>query len=185
MALRRSLHAALLAVLLAGCGGGAGARTFDDRVGEVEAGTGPDLAAVTVSDTATEVTFAVRFADAPPLRVDEADGWVDMLLIGIDVPPLGPEPDAPGGDWRGVDYAFGTHGPSDTAVLVRMGGGKVAELAVATSGSTMSLSVPRRALGNPDWFTFTVAAGREGAEDRGGGGDFIPASGTLRYTLGD
>jgi hypothetical protein len=185
MPLRRSLAAVLLAALAAGCGGGAGAKAFDDRVGEVEAGTGPDLAEVTVSDTDTEVTFAVRFADAPPLRIDEDDGWVDMLLIGIDVPPLGPEPDGPGGEWRGADYAFGTHGPAESAMLVRMGGGKLADLDVTTSGSTMTLSVPRSALGDPDWFTFTVAAGREGAEEGEGDGDFVPASGTLRYTLGD
>lgn len=191
MALRRHALVGLLlfAVLLLACGVAFAAKSYPDRVGDVKSGTGPDIASVTVSHTSTKVTFAVRFAKAPPLRVGERDGWVDMLLIGIDVPPLGLPP-IPGGDWRGANFALGTHGPSQTGVLVRLGQGpsvesrQVARFTILTSGATLTFSIPRHALGNPAWFTFQVAAARELAqEEQGGGADFAPARGTFRYSL--
>ena len=191
MALRRYalLGVSLFAVLFVTCGVAFAAKSYPDRVGDVKGGAGPDIASMTVSHTSTKVTFVVRFAKAPPLRLSEGDGWVDMLLIGIDVPPLGLRP-IPGGDWRGANFALGTHGPSQTGVMVRMGQGppaesrQVARFEILTSGSTLTFSIPRRALGNPAWFTFQVAAGRETAtEEQGGGADFAPARGTFRYSL--
>jgi hypothetical protein len=162
------------------------AKSYGDRVGDVEGGAGPDIASVAVSNTTTKVTFAVRFAKAPPLRVDPKEAWIDMLLFGVDVPPLGARP-VPYGDWRGADYAFGTHGPSKTGVLVRLGHGEsrqVARFRIVTSGSTLTFSIPRRALGSPAWFRFQVAAARETAnEGQGGGVDYAPARGTFRYLL--
>ena len=76
--------------------------SYADPAGDVE--RGPDITSVRVSKTETTVTFTVRFATEPPLQVDER-GWIDMLLIGVDVPPVGPEPVAPGGEWRGADFA--------------------------------------------------------------------------------
>lgn len=177
------LGAAAVAVVVAACGGASWPANLADPVGDVE--HGPDLASVRVSNTDSEVTFAVRFATERPLRVDEAEGWVDMLLIGIDVPPLGPEPVAPGGEWRGADFAFGAHGPSTDGMLVRLGRRQATRLGIRTSGSTLTLSVPRRALGDPDWFTFSVAAARESNDEAGDGGgiDVAPDQGTLRYTL--
>jgi hypothetical protein len=175
---------ALLAVLLLVGGVALAAKSYTDRVGDVKGGTGPDIASVKVSNTTTKVTFGVRFAKAPPLRVNRSKGWIDMLLIGVDVPPLGPRPTVPGGEWRGANFALGTHGPSKTGLLVRLGQGKsrqVARFRIVTRGSTLTFSIPRRALGSPAWFTFTVATARETEQE--GGLDFAPARGTFRYTL--
>ena len=176
------LGAALIAALAAACGGRSWPTSYGDPVGDVD--RGPDLASVRVSNTDAEVTFAVRFASEPPLRVDAEEGWVDMLLIGIDVPPLGPEPVGPGGEWRGADFALGAHGPSTTGALVRIGGGRVVDVDMVTTGTTLTFSIPRSALGDPERFTFTVAAAREqGDEGTGGGFDVVPELGTLSYTL--
>ena len=140
---------------------------------------------VAVSNTKTEVTFRVRFAKTPPLRVSTRGGWIDMVLIGIDVPPLGPLPEIPGGEWPGANFALGTHGPSATGQLVRLGKGdarRVAAFKVVTAGSTVTFSVPRRALGNPAFFTFVVAVTREEGT-AGAGFDVAPSHGTLRYRV--
>jgi hypothetical protein len=187
---RRVLLGSQLAVPALLCGVALAAQSYPDRVGDVRAGSAPDIASVTVSHTATRVTFRFRFAKAPPLRVSTRAGWIDMLLVGIDVPPLGPRP-TPGGDWLGANFAAGTHGPSKTGQLVRLGKGedpqvvRLARFTVVTRGATLTFSLPRRALGDPAWFTFTVAAAREGVADdaTGGGADFAPARGTFRYTL--
>lgn len=179
--------AASVAALFLVSGVAFAATRYPDRVGDVQGRVGPDLAAITISNTTTAVTFRVRFGKAPPLRVSSRDGWVDMLLIGIDVPPLGPRPTAPGGEWRGADFALGTHGPSRTGVLVRLGRGvnrRVERFKIVTSGSTLTFSVPRTALGNPAWFTFSVAAAREMDDEPSDRGvDAVPARGTLPYTL--
>jgi len=188
MQLRRHsiLGVAFFAAFLLVCGVALAAKTFPDRVGDVKAGTGPDIVAVKLSNTESTITFGIRFTSAPPLRVSTKEGWIDMLLIGVDVPPLGPRPVAPGGEWLGADFAMGTHGPSKTGLFVRQGPGSPAEprkpvrFKITTSGSTLTFSITRRALGNPSWFTFSVAATRE---TTGGSVDLAPARGTLRYTL--
>jgi len=115
-----------------------------------------------------------------------------MLLIAVDVPPLGPSPVMPGGEWPGVNFALGTHGPARTGTLVRLepgagnqaGSTPVARFAIHTSGATLTFTVPRRALGSPRWFVFSVAAARESANRGNGGGlDLVPGRGTLRYVL--
>jgi hypothetical protein len=189
LALRRYslLGVSLFAVLFLICGVAFAAKSYPDRVGDVKGGSGPDIASVTVSNTRTQVTFGVRFVQAPPLRVSTREGWIDMLLIGIDVPPLGPRPIIPGGEWPGVNFAAGTHGPSKTGLMVRLGRGEyrqVARFKIVTSGSKLTFSAPRRALGNPAWFAFSVAAAREMEERTNGGGvDVAPARATFRYTL--
>ena len=103
-----------------------------------------------------------------------------MLLLGIDALPLGPVPVAPGGEWRGADLAAGTHGPSMTGVVVRLPktpGGRSRQLArfpIVTIGSTLTFSIPRSLLGGARWFTFTVAAARESAEETGDGARHRP-----------
>lgn len=189
MALPRyaSLGACLLAVLVV-CGIASAAKSYGDRAGDVAGGPGPDIVSVALSNTASSITFRVRFAAAPPLRVNAREGWVDMLLIGIDVPPLGARPVRPGGEWPGANFALGTHGPSKTGRLVRLGNAspgsfrQAATFKVVTNGAQLTFSIPRRALGSPRWFTFSVAAARE-TEDEGGGFDVAPQRGTFRYTL--
>lgn len=184
------LGASLLAVLFLVCGVALAAKSYPDRVGDVKGGPGPDIASVTVSNTKMKVTFRIRFVKAPPLRVSTREGWVDMLLIGIDVPPLGPRPSVPGGEWLGANFALGTHGPSETGRMVQLGAGisaesrQAASFKIVTSGSTLTFAIPRRALGSPTWFTFTVAAAREMEKVATGGGvDIAPAVGTFRYAL--
>ena len=77
-----------------------------------------------------------------------------------------------------------THGRSKTGVLVRLGGNRAADFDIATSGSTLTFSVPRSALGDPASFTFSLAAARESEDEANGGGfDVLPPRGTLRYEL--
>lgn len=184
------LGAAGLLVVLVLAGVALAAKTYPDRIGDAR--LSPDLDAVTLSNTKTKVTFRVSFTKAPPLGVSRGEGWIEMLLIGIDVPPLSRPPLVPGGDWAS-DFALGTHGPSKTGVLVRLPKRtgeelrRVARFGIVTRGSTLTFSVPRRALGDPAWFAFTVAAAREwsdeAAEPAGARADFAPAHGTFRYRL--
>lgn len=185
--LRRPAIAAVLPALVlgVGIGGALAASTFPDPAGDVKGGAGPDLTSVSVSNTAQAVTFRVRFATAPPLRLSVPGRWVDMLLIGIDVPPRGPRPGSQG--WDGVDYAAGIHGSQKVAVVVRKvpGWTTVARVAVVARGRTLSFSIDRRTLGNPAWFDFVVTAGRELPDQSGarGGADSAPARGTFHYRL--
>ena len=192
MALRPDAMSAVFlgAVVFLGCGVAVAATDYPDRVSDVRPEAAPDIASVRVSNTATTVTFSVRFVKAPPLRFSRSAGWVDMLLVGIDVPPLGPPPVAPGGEWAGADFAIGTHGPSRTGRMVRLGQNipaksrQVASMVIVTRRSTLTFSIPRRALGTPMWFRFSVAAARENEGDETGGAvDIAPAHGTYRYVL--
>ena len=121
---------------------------YADRLGDTRGGAGPDIVSVTMSHTTTRMAFRVQFAHAPPLRTSTRKSWVDMLLIGIDVPPLGPPPIRPGGEWPGADFALGTHGPSTTGQVVRLGRGApattrlVAAFKVTTCGKSLTFSIP-------------------------------------------
>jgi len=188
MALRRIplLGVLMLAFVASICGAALAAKNYPDRVRDVEGGEGPDIASVTLSNTASTLTFRVRFVSAPPLLVNTGKKWVDMLLIGVDVPPFGPKPSSPGGEWPGADYALGTHGPSGIGRLVRLGRKHATPIRIelVTSGRTVSLTVPRRALGSPRRLTFSIAAAREGSSAATDGGfDLAPQNGTFRYEL--
>ena len=152
-----------------------------------EAQARPDVVSVQLSHTRSHVAFTVQFAHVPPLHVDARGAWIDMLLVGLDVPPLGPRPVSPGGEWRGADYALGAHGPSRRGTLVRLaadGRGRVlGRVDVVGHGSSLRFSIPRRALGNPTMFTFVVSAARERTEAPGGTFDVVPDRGTFRYSL--
>ena len=167
---------------------GAGMR-FADPVGDVTGGAGPDLTLVSVSHTASTVTFRFRFAKAPPLGVSAKGRWVDMLLIGIDVPPRSLKRGAKG--WAGLDYYAGLHGMEKTAMVVKTSPAKpsqpskvLARPRVTVSGRTLSFSLNRSTLGNPAWIEFVVAAGREtSSQASGGGSDEAPNHGTFHYQL--
>jgi hypothetical protein len=189
---------ATLAALLAGCGGGHVKRSLDDSAGDVATAIGPDVVGVSVERDDEAVTFRVRFAAAPPLAVSEEEGWIDMLLIGIDVPPLGPAPVTPGGEWRGLDYALGTHGPSQSGMLVRLTAPapngeatseKRADVPIEIDGAALSLSVASGELGDADTFALSIAAAREwneaGDEPAGAKPDIVPDSGTWTVELGE
>lgn len=173
------LAAIVAALAVAGTG-----TTARDPVGDAHGG--PDITAVSVSHTAASVTFAVRFAHAPPLGVSRSGGWVDVLLVGIDVPPRGLVRTANG--WRGLDYFVGLHGTDRLAMLVKASPGKpwqsrvVGRPKVTVRGSTLRISISRRSIGDPAWLELAAAAGREGATEMGGG-DEAPNRGVIHHRL--
>jgi hypothetical protein len=177
-------------VVVLGLGGavaGAGAG-FADPVGDVKGGAGPDLTLVSVSNTASTVTFRFRFAKAPPLGVSAKARWIDMLVVGIDVPPRSLKRTAEG--WRGADYYLGTHGTERTAILIKAPSNParpsrvIGHPKVTVKGPTLSFTVSRKALGSPTWIEFVAAAGRERTDQAGGGGgDEAPNRGTFHYQL--
>ena len=128
-------------------------------------------------------------ATAPPLRVSAADGWIDMLLIGIDVPPRGLAR-GPGG-WTGADFYAGLHGTQTSGLLVRAPTNlwaarwrSIGRFAVSVHGRTVRFSLSRKTLGNPAWFDFAIATGRElSNETSGGGSDEAPTQGAFTYRL--
>ena len=188
---RRAKIAAVLLVLALSVGVAAALAetTFVDPVGDVKGGAGPDITSISVSHTPAAVTFRLRFAKAPPLGVSASKRWVDMLIVGIDVPPRGLQRGSYG--WTGMDYYVGLHGTQNTALLVKPGTAKtprstlLARYRVAVKGRTLSFSVSRHKLGNPAWFDFVVAAGREMSDQSaaGGGADEAPARGAFHYLL--
>lgn len=183
--------AALLLTLTLGIGiaTALAATAFPDPVGDVQGGAGPDITSIAVSHTASTVTFRFRFASAPPLGSSARKGSVDMLLIGIDVPPRGLKRGAYG--WSGLDYYAGLHGTERTAMVVKTSPTKpsqpsrvLARPKVTVSGRTLSFSISRNMLGNPAWIEFVVAAGREtSGQAAGGGSDEAPNHGSFHYRL--
>jgi hypothetical protein len=187
---RLTIAAVLLTLALGlGVATALAATAFRDPVGDVKGGAGPDITSIVVSHTASTVTFRFRFASAPPLGVSARKGWVDMLLVGIDVPPRSLKRTPHG--WVGLDYYAGLHGTQTTAILVKASptrpsqpGGVVARPKVTVRGRTLSFSLGRAKLGNPAWVEFVVAAGREtSGEASGGGSDEAPNRGSFRYRL--
>ena len=185
MALRRILllGVLLLAVVASICGAAFAAKSYPDRVGDVKGGGGPDIASVTLSNTAS-LTFRVRFVSAPPLRVTE-EKFADCSSLESTFRRWdGGRRPLVGVAWRRL--RVGTHGPSGIGQLVWLGKKQATPVRIklVTSGRTVSLTVPRRALGSPRWLTFSLAAAREGASEASGGGlDLAPQRGTFRYEL--
>jgi hypothetical protein len=136
---------------------------------------------VRISNDADSVRLVFRFSSAPPLRNSVSEGWTDMLLMGIDVPPNG---------WTGLDYALGMHGVDARARFRAMEGATTPgtrpdtrTLQSQVDGRQIAVTLPRAWIGNPAFFEFNVVAAREGADESSGGGNQIPAQGTARYTL--
>jgi len=152
---------------------------FSDPRGDADGG--PDITAVTLANTDDVLRISVEFASSPPLGYDEAEGYTDMLLIGIHTDDDQSQAD--------VEYWTGVHGVDPTrAMVVRAGRRAIVGYAdVAVDGTTVSLEVRRALLEDPDEVAVQVAAGREYADETagaaGGGGDFAPASGAHLYAL--
>jgi len=169
--------------LAAGTATALGASTYPDPVGDVKAGTGPDLVSISISNTHKAITFRVRFANAPPLGISEKEKWVDMLLVAVDVPPRGLKRGS--GDWQGIDFALGVHGWGGKGGLVRPGSEERVWFPVSQAGRTLTFTVARRHLGNPAWFDFVATAARETEDESQAGArpDYAPARGVFHYRL--
>jgi len=110
----------------------------------------------------------------------EAEGYTDMLLVGIHTDD----------DLRQVDveYWTGVHGVDLTrAMVVRPEERAIVGYAdVSVDGSTVVLDVERALLEHPSEIAVQIAAGREYADETAagrGGGDYAPASGAHPYAL--
>jgi hypothetical protein len=175
--------ATLIAALFALPATALGSDRFTDPRGDAR-GSGPDVTAVTLSRTDTALTIAVEFANAPPLAFDEDESYTDMLLVGIHT-----DDDL---DRTDVEFYTGAHGVDlARAPVVRTGiespGAQVGTAALAVDGATLSLTVERSLLDDPDEVAVSVAAGREyvGEDAAAGGGDEAPATGAFSYSLTD
>ena len=173
--------ATLIAALFALPATAFGSDRFTDPQGDARGG-GPDVTAVTLSHTDTAVTVAVEFANAPPLAFDEDGHYTDMLLIGIHT-----DDDLGRTD---VEFYTGAHGADlSRAPVVRAGSesrrAPAGTATLAVNGATLSLTVERSLLDDPEEIAVAVAAGREYVDEgtAGGGGDEAPATGAFRYSL--
>ena len=85
-----TLATATVALVLAGASATAADQRYEDAVGDVSGGVGPDIVAVTVSEPwESLVSFEVEFATDPPIAYDLETMSTDSLAIG-----LSPRPDA-------------------------------------------------------------------------------------------
>lgn len=86
--------------------------------------------------------------------------------------------------WRGVDYYFGLHrNDTSVAVFARASVRKHIRLPVVVDGAAVRVSVPRARIGNPSWFGFAVAGGREAEVEARGSADYAPAKVVFRHRL--
>jgi hypothetical protein len=155
-------------VLLAGAA--PAARSYSDRLGDVEGGAGPDIVSVVLSHTKTTLTFRVAFAHAPPLRVSVREKWVDMLLIGIDVPPARAAPDR--ARRRVARRGLRPRHARPVADRQAREAGDDGRGEVAPGAQVRDRHPP-----------FTVAAARQTEQATGGGVDLAPDRGTFRYAF--
>jgi hypothetical protein len=145
---------------------------YRDAAGDVRGGPGPDIRFVRATDRGGRISLRVVFAKSPPLAVSTKRGFTDMLIVTIwTTGKTGP---------RQPHYWLGVHAADLTGVAlvnalkrssVRLGPAVV-------SGKTVTLSLDADRIGDPRVIRFSVAAGREMNEGRGGGGDLAPDHGT-------
>lgn len=142
-----------------------------DPVGDVAGGSGPDFVACGVSEPwESLVSFTFEFAAEPPLSYDLETWSTDELFVAVS-----PRADADflKGDF---EYALIVHGatlPSDAETgsglydSTRAEGDEVywRVVDIAVDGSTLTLSVDKKLIGDPDTVYFMAGASREGQEE--------------------
>jgi hypothetical protein len=154
---------------------------YEDPVGDQRDGIGPDIVAVTVSQPdPTSVTIALEFAVAPPLGYDMVERYTDMLVVLFATDPEGLVRVEDDGEW--CDFVTAFHGydlPETVAHGAQVWGcqeespGPGGAVAVAVEDATLSLTLTRESLGDPDRILFLASVGREG-ETESSGGDYCP-----------
>jgi hypothetical protein len=152
---------------------------YEDPAGDVAGGDGPDIIAVTVSQPdPASVNISVEFATVPPLGYDLVARWTDVLGIEIGTGPDGVSATLEG--YPVGDRTTGVHGVTlertvdDGAILLRDDEMLEGAVTVAVDGPTVTLTLTRESLGDPDRMTFVVLAGREVEDGQPGGEDFFP-----------
>lgn len=152
--------AALLLALALACPGSAAER-FADAVGDA-VGDARDIVVVTVSEPMGPVLrFDVELGSEPPLRADEAGA--DLLWLAMDI---GPEVAFPELDGYGL-IALGSTLADDLEAgghLIVGTDGDGTEtwwhvVDIALDGATVSFSLDRKLLGDPDELYFRVYSG--------------------------
>lgn len=142
-----------------------------DPVGDVLGGSGPDFVACGASEPFESlVSFTFEFAAAPPLSYDLETWSTDELFVAVS-----PRADADF-DEGDFEYALIVHGatlPSDAETgaglydSTRAVGDEVfwRVVDVAVDGSTLTLSVDRKLIGDPETVYFMAGASSEGQEE--------------------
>jgi hypothetical protein len=142
------------------------ATCYEDPLGDVLGGIGPDIVAVAISEPdASRVSFAVELASEPPLGYDAETLSTDALSI-----ILAADVDAETADWHLIVHGASLPQAVETgAHLYDATIGEVLEgvVDVAVDGPTVTLTVERALLGDPSQLAFAVAA-TTGAPDEEG-----------------
>jgi hypothetical protein len=164
---RWTLATATIALLLAGASATAADERYEDPVGDVPGGIGPDIVAVTISEPwESLVSFKVEFATDPPITYDLETMSTDQLTIG-----LSPRPGAVA--FEEFEYMLMVHGATmsqevETGAALydstRPEGDEVfwRVVDVDVDGPTMTLTLDWKLVGDPDTLAFFVGASTEG-----------------------
>jgi hypothetical protein len=159
---------------------------IEDAVGDTGTGKGPDIVALAVSQPEGPlVSFSVEFASDPPLTWDLEAASTDMLMIAI-ATQAGAE--LPGE----ADYVIGAHGANLTETAETgahlyttdgPGDGLLWQVVdVAVDGTTVTLTLDRHLLGDPEALTAVAHAAVEGPEEAAAA-DACPDTDALAITL--
>jgi hypothetical protein len=168
-----------MVIALALAGGGVVSATepdegqrIDDPVGDAT-GTAPDIVACTISEPdGPLVSIDVEFASEPPISTD-METYTDVIFIDLAVDPEG-DMETLEEARDETDFIIGTHAVTLPEALER--GGHMYPTAegselywnvvdVAVEGPTITFSVDRKLLGDPDVISWHVLATVERGED--------------------
>jgi len=164
---KRTLATATFALVLAGASAAAADERYEDPIGDVTGGVGPDIVAVTISEPwESLVSFEVEFATDPPIAYDLETMSTDQLTIG-----LSSRPDTAAFDE--FEYMIMVHGatlPEEAEIGSALYDGTQPEgdevfwrvVDVAVDGSTVTVTLDWKLVGDPDTLAFFVAASTEG-----------------------
>jgi hypothetical protein len=162
--------------------------TYEDPVGDVQGGRGPDIVSCSIAEPwQSLVSFTFEFASDPPLSYDVETMSTDELWVGLSTDPSAVFPDD-------ITHILGVHGATLEEEAVagatlwdasQIEGDPVfwRVVDVEVEGPTLTLAVDRKLVGDPDDLYFVGIASAEGQEV----GDFCPDVQELepgRYQLG-
>lgn len=163
------IAAGTMALVFAASSAVCAAERTEDPLGDV-IGDAPDIVAVTFSQPEDEprVSVSIEFAEDPPLETD-METFSDVVFIHLDVDPEAAQTIQFDTEDE-YDYIIGTHAVQ-LPIFVETGGmlyetaglSQVHEnvVDVAVDGSTITWTVDRALIGDPDTISWAVLAGVE------------------------